>query len=185
MEELLARFARELPSSAFTRRKSTETKSRSARNATQSFPSKMRPFWKRKNEKVRIQHTVPSFFASIGDSISVSGPKEARKRAEENKPCAVVLVPSPSVFEDCHGWANALSSAAYLVVIADPDTRESKKLMKALDGVIFSPVPRRLSSAFIVKTRKEALALLEGVKETFPRIVTMYADDTIKAEVAD
>ena len=34
-------------------------------------------------------------------------------------------------------------------------------------------------------TREEALALLEGVKETFPRIVTMYADDTIKAEVAD
>ena len=88
-----------------------------------------------------------------------------------------MLLPDAGVFEDRHSWASALSSAQYLVVIADPDAKDSAKLMKALDSVIFSPVPRRLSSAFIVKTREEALSLLEGVKESFPSVFTLFVRD--------
>ena len=137
----------------------------------------MMPFWKKKNEKVRIQRTVPSFFTPIGSSVTVSTPKGARKVCEDNKPCCIVLLPDARVFEDRHSWASALSSAQYLVVIADPDAKDSAKLMKALDSVIFSPVPRRLSSAFIVKTREEALSLLEGVKESFPSVFTLFVRD--------
>ena len=176
MEEQLAQSARELPSSAFMRGRLTETRLKSARNATQSFPSKMMPFWKKKNEKVRIQSAVPSFFSPIGSSVSISTAKEARKVCEENKPCCIVLVPDESVFSDRHSWANALSSAQYLVVIADPDTKESKNFMRALDGIVFSPVPRRLAAAYMVRTREEALSLLEGVKESFPAIFTLFVN---------
>ena len=176
MEEQLALSARELLSSAFTRRKSTETRSRSARNATLSFPSKMALFFKKTKSKVRIQGAVPSFFVSIGEDVRVHSPKEARKAAEERRPCAVVLVPDECVFSDVHGWAAALSSAAYLVVIGDPDEKYCRKLMKAIDGVVFSPVPRRLSSAFMVRTREEALSLIEGVSSAFPSVITIRSE---------
>lgn len=182
MEEQLAQYVRELQSSAFTRKRSTETRSRSARNATQSFLSKMAFFWKKKNEKVRIQKSVPSFFTPIGDAVRASGPKSARKACEENKPCAVVFPMTPDVCSARNSWASALSSASYLVVIGNPADRESKLFMKALDCVIFSPVPRRLSSAFIVSTREEALDLIEGVSSTFPRVITIIADSTESEE---
>ena len=177
MEEQHALSARELLSNAFTRRKSTETRSRSARNATQSFLSKMNPFWRKKNEKVRIQPAVPSFFVSIGESVTVSEPKEARKAAEERKPAAVVFLPSPSVLDHPHTWAQALSSASYLVVIGDGNDKGIKRLMSALDGVVFSPVPRRLSSAFLAEDRDKALSLVESVSSVFPNVITIYASD--------
>ncbi len=137
----------------------------------------MTPFWKRRNEKVRIQQAVPSFFASIGTDVSVSSPKEARKALEDSKPCIAVLLPSAAVYSDCHGWASALSAASYLVVIGDEREAGGKRLMRAIDGVVFSPVPRRLSSAFMVRTREEALRLIEPVRETYPNVLTLRATE--------
>ena len=173
MAELHAQYARELLSSAFTRRRLTETRSRSARNATQSFPSKMTPFWKKKSDKVRIQQTVPSFFTSIGNEYIVSDSKEARKILEENKPCLCVFVPSEEVFGSSYSWVNALSSASYLIVIGNKDGKDEKAFMKTIDGIIFSPVPRRLASAFIASGQEEAQSLVDAVKETFPTVVTI------------
>ncbi len=130
-------------------------------------------FWKKKKEKVRIQDAVPSFFVSIGKDVSVSGPKEARKVCEEYKPCAVVLVPDESVFSASRSWASALSSAAYLVVVAGEDDRKAKAFMRVVDSVIFSPLPRRLSSAFLVDTHEKASSLINGVKDVFPAVITM------------
>ena len=137
----------------------------------------MTPFWKRKDDKVRIQQAVPSFFASIGDEAAVCDPKEARAELEKRQPCAAVIGASPIILSDARSWANALSSAAYLVVIGDPDDPECRRLMKIIDGIIFSPVPRRLSSAFIVRTREEAAALIDGVKETFPSVITFRVSE--------
>ena len=173
MAEQHAQSARGLQSSAFTRKRLTETKSRSARNATQSFPSKMTPFWKKKSEKVRIQQPVPSFFTSIGTEYIVREPKEARKVLEENKPCICLFVPERGVFADSYAWANALSSASYLIILANKDGKDEKAFMKRIDSIIFSPVPRRLSAAFIASNDEEAEKLAKAAEETFHRIVTI------------
>ena len=111
-------------------------------------------FWKKKNEKVRIQSAVPSFFTSIGTSVTVSSPKEARETAEKNRPCAVVLIPDADVYAKPRAWASALSSASYLVVIGDKKDKSVRNFMRIVDGVIFSPAPRHLSSAFIAESRE-------------------------------
>ena len=164
------------------RRRSRETRSRSARNVTQSFPSNMALFWKKKNEKVRIQSAVPSFFTSIGTSVTVSSPKEARETAEKNRPCAVVLIPDADVYAKPRAWASALSSASYLVVIGDKKDKSVRNFMRIVDGVIFSPVPRHLSSAFIAESREEALSLISGVLETFPTAITIRVEHNVDEE---
>ena len=60
---------------------------------------------------------------------------------------------------------------------SDPDDPECRRLMKIIDGIIFSPVPRRLSSAFIVRTREEAAALMDGVKDAFPSVITFRVSE--------
>ena len=146
----------------------------------------MKLFRRRKDDEVRIQQAVPSLFSSIGREAIVSSPKEAREEAEKERPCAILLVPSKSVYSDSRAWAQALSSASYLVILGDPDSREGKKLMGLLDSIIFSPVPRRLSAAAMVRTEEEARPLIESVGESFPNAITMRVverDDTLGTEV--
>ena len=131
---------------------------------------------------MRIQSAVPSFFTSIGTSVTVSSPKEARETAEKNRPCAVVLLPDADVYAKPRAWASALSSASYLVVIGDKKDKNVRNFMRIVDGVIFSPVPRHLSSAFIAESREEALSLISGVLETFPTAITMRVEHNVDEE---
>ena len=137
----------------------------------------MLSFRKKDDEELRMHFAAPSFFASIGAEAAVCDPKEARAELEKRQPCAAVIAASPVILSDARSWANALSSAAYLVVIGDPDDPECRRLMKIIDGIIFSPVPRRLSSAFIVRTREEAAALMDGVKDAFPSVITFRVSE--------
>ena len=108
--------------------------------------------------------------------------RRARETAEKNRPCAVVLIPDADVYAKPRAWASALSSASYLVVIGDKKDKNVRNFMRIVDGVIFSPVPRHLSSAFIAESREEALSLISGVLETFPTAITMRVEHNVDEE---
>ena len=182
MEELHARFARELLSSAFTRRRLTETRSRSARNATQSFLSNMFSFRKKDGEELRMHFAAPSFFSPIGSCIEVSSPKEARSAIEKSGKCIVVFVPSLTVFSSPRSWLNALSSASLLVVIGDESIKAFRDFMKIADGIVFSPVPRHLSSAYIAKDREKAMEYVKAASDAFPDVLTIKAAESAADE---
>ncbi len=134
-------------------------------------------FRKKSDEELRMHFAAPSFFLPVGSEETADSPREARRICEENAPCAVVFIPSLSVFSSPRSWAGALSSASYLIVVGDKKLRAFSSFMTIIDGIVFSPVPRRLSSAFIAESRDEVLSLLSGVKETFPHIITLRASD--------
>ena len=134
----------------------------------------MLTYRRRMKGKVREQNAVPSFFTSIGEEFIVSDPKEARKAIEANRPCIVLFIPSS--FSDAASWASALSSASYLIVAA-PESRERREFMKRLDNIIFSPAPRHLAAASAAGTMDEAMEMANGVKGTFPTIITIRAGE--------
>ena len=151
-----------------------ETRSRSARNATQSFPSKM-IFRSRKmdDEKMRTAIEASSLFIPIGKLFTVSDSKAASSIIAAEKPKAVVLIPSEAVLSSPRSWASALSSAPYLVVIGDKSIRKYRTFMSFIDNVIFSPVPRALSAAFITSDRSEAEKLLSAVSDDESGVITI------------
>ena len=154
MEELHAQSARELLSSAFTRRKSTETRSKSARNAIPSFPSKMLFRKSKDSSRVREYFSTPSFF--MPESVLRIKDQKALRRYLD-KGGVFVVFPSLSVLSSPSSWASALSSADYVAVVGDRDIPEFASFAKALDNIVFSPVPRRLAGAVMVKTPGEAI----------------------------
>ena len=154
-----------------------ETRSRSARNATLSFPSKM-IFRSRKkeDERVRIAVEASSLFVPIGKSFKVSDSKEASRIIREESPEAVVFIPTEAALSSPRAWASALSSAPYLVVIGDGALKPYKAFMSIIDGVIFSPVPRRLSSAFITQDREKAVSLVSAASEEAKDAITIILE---------
>ncbi len=154
-----------------------ETRSRSARNATLSFPSKM-IFRSRKkeDERVRIAVEASSLFVPIGKSFKVSDSKEASRIIREESPEAVVFIPTEAALSSPRAWASALSSAPYLVVIGDGALKPYKAFMSIIDGVIFSPVPRRLSSAFITQDREKAVSLVSAASEDAKDAITIILE---------
>ena len=153
------------------------TRSRSARNATLSFPSKM-IFRSRKkeDERVRIAVEASSLFVPIGKSFKVSDSKEASRIIREESPEAVVFIPTEAALSSPRAWASALSSAPYLVVIGDGALKPYKAFMSIIDGVIFSPVPRRLSSAFITQDREKAVSLVSAASEDAKDAITIILE---------
>ena len=160
----------------------TETRSRSARNATQSFPSNMFSFRKKDGEELRMHFAAPSFFSPIGECIEVRSPREARKSAEEHAPCIVVFQPSLAVFSSPRSWANALSSASALIVEGDGGIKEFKAFMTLIDGIVFSPVPRKLASAFLAGSDEEAASYVSAMQKTFPSVITIKVLDNTEDE---
>ena len=154
-----------------------ETRSRSARNATLSFPSKM-IFRSRKkeDERVRIAVEASSLFVPIGKSFKVSDSKEASRIIREESPEAVVFIPTEAALSSPRAWASASSSAPYLVVIGDGALKPYKAFMSIIDGVIFSPVPRRLSSAFITQDREKAVSLVSAAAEDAKDAITIILE---------
>ncbi len=138
----------------------------------------MLSFRKKDDEELRMHFAAPSFFASIGKDCTAETPRDARLLCERESPCSAVFIPSPQVFSAPRAWASALSSASYLVVIGDARIRAFSSFMGLLDGIVFSPAPRKLSSAFIVQTRDEALALIEGAGAAYPSVLTIRASGT-------
>ena len=155
------------------------TRSRSARNATQSFPSKM-IFRSRNNEDERVRMSIEasSLFIPEGKHFSTADSKEAMRIIREESPVAVVLLPSMSVLNSPRSWANALSSASFLVVIGDGSLKKYRAFMSILDNIIFSPVPRKLSSAFITDDRARVEALISSVSDTIGNVITISALDS-------
>ncbi len=161
----------------------TETRSRSARNATQSFLSNMFSFRKKDGEELRMHFAAPSFFSPIGSCIEVSSPKEARSAIEKKSgKCIVVFVPSRAVFSSPRSWLNALSSASSLVVIGDESIKAFRDFMKIADGIVFSPVPRHLSSAYIAKDREKAMEYVKAASDAFPDVLTIKAAESAADE---
>ena len=151
-----------------------ETRSRSARNATQSFPSKM-IFRSRKteDERVRIAVEASSLFVPIGPLFTAADAKEASRIIRDEKPSALVFIPSQQALSSPRSWASALSSVEYLVVIGDESVKKYKAFMSIIDNVIFSPVPRKLASAFITNDRKKAEELIAAVAADGKDVITI------------
>ena len=133
-------------------------------------------FRKKDGEELRMHFAAPSFFSPIGSCIEVSSPKEARSAIEKKSgKCIVVFVPSRAVFSSPRSWLNALSSASSLVVIGDESIKAFRDFMKIADGIVFSPVPRHLSSAYIAKDREKAMEYVKAASDAFPDVLTIKA----------
>ena len=91
-------------------------------------------------------------------------------------PEAVVFIPTEAALSSPRAWASALSSAPYLVVIGDGALKPYKAFMSIIDGVIFSPVPRRLSSAFITQDREKAVSLVSAAAEDAKDAITIILE---------
>ena len=151
-----------------------ETRSRSARNATLSFPSKM-IFRSRKKEeeKVRMAVETSSLFVPIGESFNTDDPKEAGRIIREHEPCAVVFIPSIEALSSPRSWTGALSSASFVVVIGSGSIAQYRSFMRFLDNAVYSPVPRRLTASFITDSRDRALELLSGASSVAEHTITI------------
>ena len=133
-----------------------------------------------KKEKMRMHYTAPSFFSQDDHVFLFSDPKDARIEIERNAPAAVIFIPGENALSSPRPWVSALSSASYLVVLGK-DCIEVKNFMKALDRAVFSPVARKLSSAFHAKTGEEAEALMNAVKDyNYNRLVIFDREDNDK-----
>ena len=140
-------------------------------------------FRKKDGEELRMHFAAPSFFSPIGSCIEVSSPKEARSAIEKkNGKCIVVFVPSQAVFSSPRSWLNALSSASSLVVIGDESIKAFRDFMKIADGIVFSPVPRHLSSAYIAKDREKAMEYVKAASDAFPDVLTIKAAESAADE---
>ena len=106
------------------------------------------------SDKVREYFSTPSFFMP-GSIPRIGNPKELRHLAEKGG--VFIVFPSLDVFSSPSAWASALSSADYVSVVGDPSIPEFAAFRKALDNIIFSPVPRRLAGAAMVRTADEAM----------------------------
>ena len=111
------------------------------------------------DEKVRIALKASSLFMPIGKCFNTAESKEAARIIREEAPKALIFIPSGSVLASPRTWSQALSSAEYLIVIGNPALKQYKAFMSFLDNIIFSPVPRKLSAAFITDDRNKALEL--------------------------
>ena len=130
-----------------------------------------------------MHFAAPSFFSPIGSCIEVSSPKEARSAIEKKSgKCIVVFVPSRAVFSSPRSWLNALSSASSLVVIGDESIKAFRDFMKIADGIVFSPVPRHLSSAYIAKDREKAMEYVKAASDAFPDVLTIKAAESAADE---
>ena len=140
-------------------------------------------FRKKDGEELRMHFAAPSFFSPIGSCIEVSSPKEARSAIEKKSgKCIVVFVPSRAVFSSPRSWLNALSSASSLVVIGDESIKAFRDFMKIADGIVFSPVPRHLSSAYIAKDREKAMEYVKAASDAFPDVLTIKAAESAADE---
>ncbi len=150
------------------------TRSRSARNATLSFPSKM-IFRSRKkdDEKVRMSVEASSLFVPIGESFATADAREAARIIRDDGPAALVFIPSLDVLSSPRPWVSAISSASFVVVIGDGSLAPYRAFMRLIDNVIYSPVPRRLSAAFITGSRERAMELISGASSSIGRTITV------------
>ena len=165
MAEQHAQSAAELRSSAFTRRRLTETRSRSARNAIPSSLSNMAFFRKkRESDEMREYFGTPSFsFDLHGLGIeAVSSPDEVKRMIRETGKTGIIFIPSPCVLRSPRKWAASFSDAGYLVIIGRKSIPEFRDFLRLVDHLVFSPVPKTLSSAFMEESMEKAFELLHG-----------------------
>lgn len=111
-----------------------------------------------KKDRVREQYAAPSFSLKAGTFYSISSPKALRELLM--KECYTVLIYPDGTVSDLNSWARALSYSAYAVI---PDCSEAaRKLYKAVDRIVFSPVPKRISGAYLAKSEIDAEKLLSS-----------------------
>ena len=106
------------------------------------------------SSRVREYFSTPSFF--MPESVLRIKDQKALRRYLD-KGGVFVVFPSLSVLSSPSSWASALSSADYVAVVGDRNIPEFASFAKALDNIVFSPVPRRLAGAVMVKTPGEAI----------------------------
>ena len=114
---------------------------------------------KKTDEKVRMALSASSLFIPEGSVFSTSDPKEAGKIIIRESPSALIFIPSEDVLFKPRSWVSALSHAPFVVIIGDDSLKPYKTFMSFIDNVVFSPVPKRLSSAFITLDRDKAIEL--------------------------
>ena len=127
----------------------------------------------RNDEKMRMAVETSSLFVPIGRFFRITDPKEGARVIREHGSCAVVFIPSLSVLASPRAWTSALSSASSLIVIGDGSLAPYKAFMRLLDNIIFSPVPRKLSSSFITSDRGRAEEILSGISGTIDTVITI------------
>ena len=128
---------------------------------------------KKDEEKVRMSVEASSLFVPIGDSFETADAKDAAAIIRDSAPAALVFIPSMDVLSSPRAWIGALSVASFVVVIGDGSLAPYRAFMRLLDNVIYSPVPRRLSAAFITGSRERAEELLSGVSSSVERTITV------------
>ena len=76
------------------------------------------------------------------------------------KGCYTVLIYPDEAMSDLNSWARALSYSAYAVI---PDcSAVARELYKAVDRIVFSPVSKRISGAYLAKSEIDAEKILSS-----------------------
>ncbi len=165
MAEQLAQSVAEQLSSAFMRRRLTETRSRSARNAIPSSPSNMAFFRKkRESDEMREYFGTPSFSFGINglEAEAVSSPDDVKRRIRESRNAGIIFIPSQEVLRSPRKWIASFSDAGYLVIIGRKSIPEFRAFLRLAENLVFSPVPKSLSSVFMEESMERALELIHG-----------------------
>ena len=101
-------------------------------------------FFDRKANEVRMPENAPSFSLSGCPGFTVSSADEVESIASRYPGCIAVLVFS-STEEEPVRLAKALSGFGYAVVVS----ASGRALMKALERIEFSPLPRNLAGSYL------------------------------------
>ena len=143
----------------------TETRSRSARKAIPSSPSKMAFFRKkRESNEMREYFSTPSFsFESLpGEIIEAASADDLKRIIRKNGKMGVIFLPSVDVLVSPRKWVSAFADIPYLVIIGRKSIPEFSELEKLSGRLVFSPVPKALSSVFMTEDPEKAYDLLHG-----------------------
>ena len=111
-----------------------------------------------KKDRVREQCAAPSFSLTVGEPCSISCAKELKEMLMREH--HAVLFYAPCQMPDMNAWARALAYSSYAVIPDNSVTAE--KLYKAVDRLVFSPVPKRIAGAFLACNEEDAYRLLSS-----------------------
>ena len=105
-----------------------------------------------KKDRVREQCAAPSFSLTKGEVFSVSTPKELKEILSKGS-FSVLFYLSENA-EDLNGWAKALSFSVFAVILDNSSV--SSRFCKVLNRLVFSPVPKKITGAFLAGSEADA-----------------------------
>ena len=132
---------------------------------------------KRESTEMREYFSTPSFsFEALqAEIIEAASADDMRKIIQKKGKKGVIFLPSEDVLVSPRKWVSAFADIPYLVIIGRRGIREFSELEKLSGRLVFSPVPKALSSVFMTEDLEKAYDLLHGAGYSSGNIIIIRA----------